>query len=462
MSHDVIVVGGGPGGYVAAIRAAQLGGKVAIIEQNELGGVCLNQGCIPTKTLLTCAEKWRDLQNCANYGLKAENIYLDYSQVLARKSKVVLQLRSGVEQLIKSNGIEVLYGQARLQADGSLLVTGEANEVRVEGRAVIMATGSSPADLTIPGGELPAVINSDQLLALSQLPRSLAVIGAGAVGIEFASIFQAFGVQVTVIEMLPTILPNLDSDIIKRAGLALRKQGLSIMTNAKVTNIQQNEQGLKLTVDNGKELTELVVEKVLKATGRCPNIAQLGLEAAGVTCDRQGIPVNGRMETNVPGLYAVGDVTGRFMWAHAASSAGMIAAENAMGGNAVFDDRAVPGSIFITPEIAGVGLTEQEAGPNICVSRFNFAANGKAVSMGNSDGLVKIIADAEDHRVLGMHIVGPHASDLILEGGLAIRNRLTANDIARTIHPHPTLSEAVMEAAQGIGSTSIHQVRVSG
>ncbi len=460
MKYDVIIIGGGPGGYVAAIRAAQLGGKVVIIEQDKLGGVCLNKGCIPTKTLLTCAEKWRELQNCAYYGLKAENISIDYSRVSERKSSVVAQFRDGVEQLIKGYGIEVVYGQAFLQADRSILVTREFDQLRIEGCAIILATGSSPANLPIPGGDLPGVIDSDQLLAMTQLPRSMAVIGAGAVGVEFASVFHTFGVQVTLIEMRPTILPNLDSDIIKRIGLALRKQGLPIITNARVTNIHKGGEGLILSIETDRGTSELAVEKALVAIGRSPNTSKLGLEDAGVNYDQQGISVNEQMETNIPGIYAVGDVTGRFMWAHAASAAGLVAAENAMGGKSVFNYRAIPGCIFITPEIAFVGLTEQEAGANIKVSRFNFAANGKAVSMGYSDGMVKVIADANTNKILGMHIIGPHASDLILEGAIAIQNQLTASDIAHTIHPHPTLSEAVMEAASGIEGQAIHQMRI--
>lgn len=460
MQYDVIVIGGGPGGYVAAIRAAHLGGKVVIIEQAKLGGVCLNSGCIPTKALVTCAEKWRDLQSLANFGIKADSLSLDYIAVSARKTAVVNQMRTGVEQLIKNNDITVINGQAVLEASGKVLVSTPTDKLLLEGRSIIIATGSSPNDLPVPGADLPSVMNSDQLLDVEQLPNSMAVIGAGAVGIEFAALYQAFGVKVTVVEMLPTILPNLDSDIIKRAGLALRKQGVSMITGAKVGAIEQDEQRLSITVDTGKGTQQLVVEKVLLANGRKPNTLGLGLETVGVACNRQGIMVNERMETKVAGIYAVGDVTGRFMWAHAASAAGIVAAENAMGGNSVFDCQAVPGAIFITPEIATVGLTEQQAGSNARVSRFNFGANGKAVAMGYTDGLVKVIAAPEDGRILGMHIIGPHASDLIMEGALAINNGLTAADIARTIHPHPTLTEVVMEAAHGISGQMIHQARI--
>lgn len=460
MKYDLIVIGAGPGGYVAAIRSAQLGGKVLLVEKDKLGGVCLNRGCIPTKTLLKSADKWRELQCCADFGLKAANIGFDFSVITARKNAVVTQLRSGIEQLIKSNDIELLYGQASIQADGSIKICGDNSDIRVEGKSIILATGSSPSELSIPGGDLPGVINSDQLLELGQLPRSMIIIGAGAVGIEFASIFRAFGCDTTVVEVEPTVLPKLDSDIIKRAGLSLRKQGLKIMTDTKVAHIRSKGEGVVVTVDTSKGLEELAVEKVLLATGRRPNTNGLGLEAAGVTYNHTGIPVNARFETNISGIYAIGDVTGRFMWAHAATAAGIAAAENAMGGNSTVDYRAIPRAVFTNPEIAMVGLTEQEAGFEIRVSRFAFAANGKAVVSGETDGLVKIIAGAGDGKIIGMHIMGPHASELIMEGALAIRNGLTADDIAHTIHAHPTLSEAIMEAAQGSGGMMIHQVKL--
>ncbi|HWR39655.1 MAG TPA: dihydrolipoyl dehydrogenase [Patescibacteria group bacterium] len=460
MSYDVIVIGAGPGGYVAAIRAAQLGGKVLLVEKDRLGGVCLNRGCIPTKTLLKSADKWRELQHCGEFGLKAGEIGFDFTAVAARRDAVVAQLRGGVEQLVKSNDIEIKYGTAQLRGGSRVTIQEQDGSCEVEGKAIILATGSSPVALPVPGGDLPGVINSDHLLAMNHVPASMLVIGAGAVGIEFAAIYQAFGCDVTVVEMMPGILPNLDSDIVKRAGLALRKQGLKMLTNTKVTGIAAADGLLNVTVDNGKGTQQIVVENVLMAAGRRANTTGLGLEDAGVAVERSGIPVNDRLETNVPRIYAIGDVTGRMMWAHAASAAGVVAAENAMGGHSQIDFRAVAGGIFTTPEIAMVGLTEQEAGPDIKVGRFNFAANGKAVSLGETDGLVKIIADAATDKVVGVHIMGPHASDLIMEGALAIQHGLTASQLAHTIHPHPTLCETVGEAAHGVNGDIIHQVKM--
>ena len=465
MKFDVAVIGGGPGGYVAAIRAAQLGGKVLLVEKDKLGGVCLNRGCIPTKTLLKSAEKWQELKNCHEFGLQAENISFNFDAIAERKNQVVSKLRGGIEQLIKSNAIEMVYGAGVLEGSNRLSIRQGDGQISYEAKTIIIATGAAPMSLPILGRNLPHVIDSNQLLEITHVPRSMIVIGAGAVGIEFAAIFQSFGSEVTVVEMLPTILPNLDSDLVKRMGPILRKQGIKMLTNTKVTSIGESAEGVRVCLDNGKAMQELVVETVLVATGRKPVVAGLGLETAGVGFSQAGILVNKKMETNIPGIYAIGDVTGQEMWAHAASAEGMVAAENALGGNSSMDYSAVPGCIFTMPEVAMVGLTEKEAqDKNIPtkVSKFNFASNGKAISMGETDGLVKIIAHADSGKVLGMHILGAHASDLIMEGAIAIRNGLTAEDIARTIHPHPSLSETVMESAHGINGDMIHQLLVKG
>lgn len=463
MNYDIAVVGGGPGGYVAAIRAAQLGAKVLLIEKDKIGGVCLNRGCIPTKTLLKSADKWHELQNCAAFGIRAENIGFDFAAVMNRKNEVVSQLQEGIVKLVKSNKIDIVYGKAVLRGPHELEVTTDKERVLFAANRIILATGSVSADLPVPGADLAGVIDSDQLLSLTSVPESMVVVGAGAVGIEFAAIFQSFGCQVTVVEMAASILPNIDSDIVKRMGVVLRKQGLKILTGTKVRQIKSGPDGLVVEVESNKGVQELATEKVLAAIGRRPALNGLGLEAAGIDYSAKGIPVTAGMETNVAGIYAIGDATGQFMWAHAAVAEGMIAAENAMGGSKVMDYSAVPGCIFTSPEIAAVGLTEQEAmagGKELLISKLNFAANGKAVSMGEAEGLVKIIADAATHKVIGMHLFGPHASDLIMEGTLAIRNGLTADEIGHTIHPHPSLSETVMETAHGIGGEIIHQLKI--
>jgi len=465
MLYDVAVIGGGPGGYVAAIRAAKLGGKVLLVEKDKLGGVCLNRGCIPTKTLLKSAEKWQELRNCHEFGLQAEHIGFNFNAIVERKNQVVNKLRGGIELLIKSNGIEMVYGVGLLEGPNRLRVRQGDRQISYEAKNIIIATGSTPMRLPILGQDLLDVIDSNQLLEMTHVPGSIMVIGAGAVGIEFATIFQSFGSEVTVVEMLPRILPNIDSDIVKRIGPILRKQGIKMLTNTKVTSIGESTDGVRVSLDNGKGIQELVVEKVLVATGRIPIVVGLGLEAAGIDFSQAGIKVNKKMETNIPGIYAIGDSIGQEMWAHAASAEGMVAAENALGGHVSMDYSAVPGCIFTTPELAMVGLTEQEAqnkNIEIKVSKFNFASNSKAVSMGETDGLVKIIVHAASDKVVGMHILGSHASDLIMEGAIAIRNGLRAEEIAHTIHPHPSLSETVMESAHGINGEIIHQLLLKG
>ncbi len=462
MDYDVAVIGGGPGGYVAAIRAAQLGARVLLVEKAQLGGVCLNRGCIPTKTLLASADKWRDLQRCQEYGLAAGEISFDFLLVRRRMLQVVAQMRRGIEQLMKSNAIAVETGTARLAgADRLSIQTAQGEKVHTA-RKIIVATGASPVGLPVPGGELPQVINSDQLLALEEVPKRMVVIGAGAVGIEFAAIFQAFGCEVTVVEMMPAILPNVDGELAKRLALLLRKQGIKLLTNARVTGIEAAGSGVVVAVADESGARAIEADKVLVSIGRRPVVDGLGLETAGVAYTCKGILVDEKMATNVPGIYAIGDVTGGFMWAHAASAAGLVAAENACGGAAAVDYRAVPGCIYTTPEVATVGLTEQEAqalGKDCKVSKFSLAANGKAVSMGDADGLVKIVAEAQTGQVLGLHILGAHASDLIMEGVLAIQHGLPAKALAGTIHPHPSLAEAIMECAHGVDGPMLHQVR---
>lgn len=460
MDYKVTVIGAGPGGYTAAIRAAHLGAKVCLIEKADLGGVCLNRGCIPTKTLLKSAQKWQELQHCTDYGLSAENIAFDFSKVSARKQAVVKQLRDGVAQLIKSNKIELKIGKAHLLDAHTIEVNGE--QFRTEN--IIIASGSAAATPPIPGTDLPGVLNSDSLLELDKEPKSMLIIGAGVVGVEFAGIFAAFGTAVTLVEMAPTILPGTDTDVPKRLGPALRKQGIKTLPAAKVLSIEQTADGLCVTVESKGKSEQIHVEKVLLASGRIPTVHELGLENAQVEFSKHGIPVNEYLQTNIPHIYAIGDVTNKLMLAHVASTHGMLAAEHIMGIPTAMDYSVIPACIFTTPEIACVGLNEQEAlakSLSVKISKFNFAGNGKAISMGETDGLVKIIADATSHKVLGVHIIGAHASDLIMEAAIAIKHGLTAEQMAHTIHPHPTLSEVTLEAAHGIFGDIIHQIKLN-
>lgn len=460
MDYEIIVIGGGTGGYVAAIHAAQSGKKVCLIENMHVGGVCLNKGCIPTKTLLKSAEKWLDMKHCTDFGLSADNINFDFAKVMQRKEDIITQMRGGIAQLLKGNKVEVLEGHAVLE-DAHTVTVGEQ---RLTATDIIVATGSRPMKPPIPGIELPGVIDSDDLLRIEAVPKSMLVIGAGVVGIEFACVFAAFGCAVSVVEMAPNILPSVDTDLTKRLGVLLRKQGIKITTGAKVMSIEQAPDGLRVAFESRGKVENIIVEKVLVAGGRIPNVQGLGLENAGVEFDKYGIKVDEYLRTNIPNIYAVGDVTNKMMLAHVASTQGMAATDNILGKPSAMSYEVVPSCIFTLPEIAMVGLTEQQAvaqGIQVVCSKFNFAGNGKAVSMGETDGLVKIVAAADTHKVLGMHIFGAHAADLIMEGTLAVQYQMTAEQLAHTIHPHPTLSEVVLETAHGVFGDIVHQVKVN-
>ena len=462
MEYDITVIGAGPGGYVAAIKAAQLGAKVLLIEKKELGGVCLNKGCIPTKTLLKSAEKWTELHHAEEYGLFVSESAYDWEKIMERKNNAIFTLRSGVEKLLKNHKIEIVIGSAEIKDAHTIhLVTDNPDHERdYTTQKIILATGSAPTKPPLVGKALTGVLSSDDILTLSEVPASLAIIGAGAVGIEFAGIYAAFGCEVTVIEMAPAILPLCDGDLQKRMGLVLRKQGIKILTGAAVKEIKAGSEGLGVLVEvKGKEQV-VEVEKVLMATGRKPIFVEEELNKLGICYNKRGIEVNEEMETSVKGIYAIGDVTGLNMLAHTASHQGIIAALNACGQKTEMEYNAIPSCIFTAPEIACVGLTEEEckaAGREIEVNKFNFAANGKAVTMGQTEGLAKLIADKETHKIIGCHIMGPHASDMIMEGVLAVRLGLTAEQLSETIHPHPTLSEVFGEAAMGLFGEMIHQ-----
>lgn len=460
--YQVCVIGGGPGGYVAAIRAAQKGVSVALVEKGPLGGVCLNKGCIPTKTLLNTAEKWQELAKADEFGLMVGEAAYDWEKISNRKSDVIHQLRKGVEKLLSANKIAVYTGVAHLQSTGVVRIEPDHPEdmTEIACEKLILATGSEPVKPPLPGIDLPGVLTSDELLKLEEVPASLLVIGAGAVGAEFAGIYAAFGCAVTLVEMAPAIVPICDADVQKRMALALRKQGIKIMTAASVKEIKAVPYGLRVTVEVKGQPAELEVEKVLVATGRRPVLAAEELTALGIEFSKQGIKVNPKMETTVSGIYAIGDVTGRSMLAHAASHQGIVAAENACGNAAEMDYRAIPGCIFTSPEIAWVGLNEQECHAQeitFRANKFNFAGNGKALLQGQTEGFVKLIAEETTHKIIGCHIMGPHASDLIMEGVLAVQLGLTAEELTECIHPHPTLAETVGEAALGLFGSMLHQ-----
>jgi len=455
---DIAVVGAGPGGYVAALRAAQLGAKVVVVEKDEVGGVCLNRGCIPTKTLLRTAEILRLAREAAKYGVLVGEVSLDWKAAQKRKDVVVRRLTGGVKFLLDKAGVQLLIGTARFASPSMLEVATAEGVEQVEARNYVIATGSRPASLPIPGLDDPSILSSDAALALESLPSSLLVIGGGPIGVEFATLFAACGVQVTLVELLPRLLPTLDADLGAEVERTLKKSKVKVYTNSKVSKVETRNGKHVVTVSDGQEST-LEVDKVLLAVGRRPNVEDLGLESAGVHVEKNGINVDEHMRTNVPHIYAVGDVTGGILLAHVAMKEGVAAVENALGHESVMNYAAVPSCVFSQPEVATVGLSEEQAleqGYSIQVGKFPFRANGKALAQGEQDGLVKIVADSQYGQILGVHIVGPHASDLIQEGTLALTLESTLDELDATIHPHPTLSEALAEAALAAKGSALH------
>jgi len=457
---DVVIIGGGPGGYVAAIKAAHLGLKAILVEKDKLGGVCLNRGCIPTKALVSTAELLNHLQRAGEFGIQVKDYSIDFPAIMKRKDLITQRLSSGVGQLMKANQVRVARGEGQIVEPGKVEVTNTAGEKElIKTKNIIIATGSKVMRLPIPGIDSEGVITSDEALSLSELPSRMLIIGGGVVGIEFAGIFKALGVEVTVVEMLPRILLPIDEEIAFRLTQLLKRKGIEILTDSKVKEIKKNHQNLEVLISTSDGEKKLETEKVLLAAGRIPELGNIDVQRLGIELDGKAIKVDEKMRTNIPGIYAVGDVVGRIMLAHVASREGIVAVENISGKETLMDYKVVPNCVFSMPEVASVGLTEEEArkeNNNIKVSKFPFMANGKALGMGETEGMVKIIADGDTLEILGVHILGAHASDLIAEGTLAMSMEATAFEIINTIHAHPTLAEAIAEAAEGIVGKPIH------
>ena len=457
--RDIVIIGGGPAGYVAAIHAAHLGAKVAVVEKDKLGGTCLNRGCIPTKALARSAEVLLETRRAGDFGIAVKDIGIDFPRIMAHKSRSVNQLVSGVEQLMQSNKIRVCRGAGRVLSPHLVKV----NDAEIATRKLIIATGSESTPLPVPGGDLPGVLTTDDILELTELPESLVVIGGSHVGVEFASIFSALGTKVIIVKRRPLRLEPIDEEIGRRFAQTLPRQGIEVKIGATVKAIEKKGRVLRVVWDTPEGEQGVDGQMVLMATGRAPYTNGLNLSELGLQMDKGAVKVNEYLETNIKDVYAIGDVLGKHMLAHIASYEGEVAVENALGHPRQADYHAVPSCIFAQPEIAGVGITEKEAsdgGIPYKLSKFPFAACGRAVAMGETTGLVKMICQAGDGRVLGMHIMGLHASDLIAEGVLAIRLGLTAEDIVRTIHAHPTLPEAVRETAMGQLHGAIHFQRM--
>jgi dihydrolipoamide dehydrogenase len=461
-SYDLVIIGSGPGGYVGAIRAGQLGLRTAIVEKDPFfGGTCLHRGCIPAKSLLHDAAVFEQTLHALDHGIVAENVRLDFAKVQERKSGVVRRLAKGVEHLLKKNKVETFTGMGRLAGRDAVEVT-DANgkSVRLQARHIILATGSVPKSL--PGLEVDGdgILNSDHVLELQSVPQSMVVLGAGAVGVEFASAYARFGSEITLIEILERILPLEDADSSKELERALRKQ-MKIHTKTRFESVERTDAGVRVTARaaDGKTLT-WEAEKLLVSVGRAPVSSGLGYEEAGIEVDRGFVKIDEYMRTSVPNIYAIGDLVQTPAYAHTASSEAVLAAEHLAGHNPKpLRYEHTPNCTYCDPEVASVGLTEaaaREQGHDVKVGKFPLSVLGKVLISGERFGLVKIVADSKYREVLGVHIVGPRATDLIAEACIALTNESTVDELMATVHAHPTVSEGVKEAAEAVFGNAIH------
>ncbi len=451
---DVAIVGGGPAGYVAALVAAQRGARVVLIERERVGGTCLNVGCIPTKVLTTDADLLVRTKRASELGLSIPQAAADIPALKAYKQSTVDQLVGGVEHLLRTRRVVVLRGDARVEKPGLLSIAANHTVVEVAATHIALAPGSVTGDLPIEGRDFPGVLTSTEALNLDDVPSRLVVIGGGVIGLEFACIYEGLGSNVTVLEMTPSLLPGAtDEAIAKRFQSILRRRGMSIHTNVAVRKIEQNGDALKVIAAD----SVIDADKVLIATGRWPNTS--AFTDLGLRFSSRAIAVDDRMATNLPNVWAIGDAVGGWMLAHKAMVEGRVVAENVTGGCRRVDYRSVPNVIFTRPEIASVGVTEAQArasGENVKISQFLLSANPRARILGETDGIARLICDAATGRILGVHLLGPHATDLIAECALAVQLRATADDLAWTTHAHPTLPEAMLEAALGFRDGAIH------
>jgi dihydrolipoamide dehydrogenase len=455
--YDLVVVGAGPGGYVAAIRAAQLGAKVCLVEKDAVGGICLNRGCIPTKALAASAAALETIRHGADYGLTVAGVAVDFPAVMARSRATVEKLGKGVHYLLRKHGVTLLRGRAALAAPRALAVETAAGTELISGSSVIIATGSKPVVMPAFGYDGVRVVTSDEVTRLSALPARLLIIGGGVVGCEYASIFNALGSQVTVVEALPSILPLIDKEVARQLAAVFRRRGIKVVTGAKVEQVEKGEE-IKVSLAGAEPIT---CDMVLIAVGRRPNTAGLDLAKWGVEVNARGeIVVDECMRTTAAEVYAVGDVCFTpWKLAHVASRQGIVAAHNAMRRVDRLSYDAVPSAIFTLPEVATVGLSAEaakEAGYSFRTAKFPFAASGKAVAEGHIEGFVKVLADNDDDRLLGVHIIGQQAATLIAEAVLAIQHRFTVDQLLAAIHAHPTLPEALAEAVEGLHGLTIH------
>ena len=461
MKYDIIIVGSGPGGYVTAIRASQLGFKTAVVEKESLGGVCLNWGCIPTKALLKSAQVYEYLKHVDQYGLKAESIDKDFEAVVKRSRGVAEGMSKGVQFLMKKNKIDVIEGFGKVKAGKKIDVTSKDGKVtEYSASHIIIATGARSRELPNLPQDGEKVIGYRQAMTLPSQPKSMIVVGSGAIGVEFASFYNSMGTEVTIVEFQPTIVPVEDKDISKQFERSLKKAGIKIMTNSSVESVDTSGAGVKATVKTKKGEKNLEADILLSAVGIKTNIENIGLEDVGIITDRDKILVNDWYQTNIPGYYAIGDVTPGPALAHVASAEGITCVEKIAGLHSeVIDYGNIPGCTYASPEIASVGLTEEQAkeqGYELKIGKFPFSASGKATAAGTTDGFVKVIFDAKYGEWLGCHMIGAGVTDMIAEAVLGRKLETTGHEVLKTIHPHPTMSEAVMEAVADAYDEVIH------
>lgn len=453
------ILGAGPGGYVAAIKAAQLRAQVTVIEDTEVGGTCLNRGCIPTKALIASSEMLARVRELEKFGIELKGeITPNLSKIIERKNRIVNTQVRGIRGLFKSWGITLKEGRGVLLSPEEIEVTAkDGHREKITADRIIIATGSRPAQIPAFPFDGNRIISSDEALKLTDIPKSLLIVGAGVIGCEFACIYKELGSEVTIVEMLARAVATEDIEVSELLERGLKKKKIRLYTNVRVERVDIKDDGVHAFLSDGREI---VVEKTLVSIGRAFNSDGIGLEAIGINEGNRGeIIVNEKMETNVHGIYAIGDVIGGILLAHVASREGIIAARNVMGGDEKIDYSVIPTTIFTSPEIASVGLREDQAAERdikVRTGHFQFRALGKAHAMGEIEGLIKIVSEEASDRILGVHIIGPHASDLIHEAALAIKTGLKTRDIAETIHAHPTLSEGIMEAAEDVHGEAIH------
>jgi len=460
-SYDIAVIGSGPGGYVAAIRASQLKMKTVMIEGYMLGGVCLNWGCIPTKALLKSAEVYEEIKKAKSYGLKVDNVSADFPAIVKRSRRVADMNSKGVDLLLKQNNVDVIYGSASFKTDRTLIVElKEGEKQEISAKHIIIATGGRPR--SIPGIEIDGekVINSSHAMILDEIPKSLLVMGAGAIGVEFAYLYAVLGTKVTIVEMLDSLLPIEDREITDTLAKSFKKLGIKIFTSSVVKELEKTDSGVKVSVASGDSVDVLEADKALMAIGIQGNVEKLNLEAAGVQNERSFIPVNKWYQTNIDSIYAIGDIIGPPLLAHVASHEAVTCVEKISGLDAhKVNYDSIPGCTYCQPQVASIGLTEEKAsekGLDVKIGRFPYSASGKAKAVGSRDGMVKLIFDKADDKLLGAHIIGAEATELLTELGLAKALGATDLDLSRTMHAHPTLSEMIMEAAAAARGEAIH------